>query len=51
LIGFCVTKIRELISPLAENVFIGDINPGAPAVLFSFIFVLLEVATLVVSFV
>src|SRR5918912_1710944 len=43
LMGFCVTKINELISPLAENVLIGDADAVAwVALVFSFIFVLLE---------
>jgi hypothetical protein len=51
LIGFWVTKISELISPLAEKVFIGVINVDAPEV-FPFRVVLLEEVTVLdVSFV
>lgn len=44
LMGFCVTKISELISPLAEKVFMEDVSDAVITVVFPFIFVLLEVA-------
>src|SRR5215212_4353372 len=42
LMGFCVTKISELISPLAEKVSVGDVDAVAPVV-FPFVTTLLNV--------
>jgi hypothetical protein len=45
LMGFCVTKIRELISPLAEKVSVGLVDVVTP-VMFPFVIVLLEAVAL-----